>query len=204
MPLNKARLSKLYPYLFILIILFCLPACSSKKAEENKITAYYDLKGLLDQQLLVLSKEKPQLQKGVFLDGERDSKLLQVDQKTWRNELDAFYNVDINKKDLVGQYHTKTGEEEGLKWLRYIASDPEKVAVNQLTIYYIDNPKLPSRIEIFTGKNNQLYSLQKSLELQFEGETSEDLRLTSYEIGASQKVVLQDSMQFEVKGQLRY
>ncbi|MTI33059.1 hypothetical protein [Xanthovirga aplysinae] len=205
MSLFKAKLSRLNSSFFVLpFILFNVFACSSKNSEENKITEYYDVKGLLDQQLLMFEKMEPQLQKVVLLDDERDSTVLQPDQKSWHSELDAFYNLDLNKKDLVGQYQTQKGEQEGLSWLKYTAKEPENREVSQLTIYFINQPNVPSVIEAITGKNNQLYGLEKRLFMQFDGNNVENLRLKTYEIGANQKVVLLDSLRVEVRGHLIY
>ncbi|GAB4339781.1 MAG: hypothetical protein OHK0038_19080 [Flammeovirgaceae bacterium] len=154
---------------------------------------YFDLKGLIEEQVEQLKEENPKVKKRVEMAGKKE----ELDEciKDWEKELKLFLDADINKSILIGLYDTK--EEKKEKWtiVRYL---PKKSVegVQEMQIWK-ENESI-RKIVVKTGKANVLYDTEKTLVLELENE-----KLSQYSIQCSQKICVSSPDYYNVVGYIQ-
>lgn len=192
----------------LLILAMLMTACQGVEQNmENKLeeTPYFDLKGMLDQQIALLNQLKPEVEVSASIGQETEKQTVQKDSSDWAEALKLFADTDINKPVLQGQYIVKdsTLTAEGLKATIYQAKDRDDAEIPYLKVFYKENSEHPSHIESMFREDNPLYSTYRNMRLRFE-EVDGNLRLSEYESYGRQKMIFKDSVVYSTKGLLKY
>jgi hypothetical protein len=151
---------------------------------------YFDMRGLLDAQIRQLSARHPGATKQVSLRG-GPVETVRVPDVKWADELQIFYQADINKAALRGAYRLdSTTEASGVTRRTYTAQPGHPNAtVTQLSV--LSTGGQPQQIEATLRQDNPLFFGQKHFIL-----TLRQGQLSDYSVQGSQKLVLFDTLRF--------
>jgi len=151
---------------------------------------YFDVRGLLDAQIRQLNARHPGAIKEVSLRG-GTPETVRVPQVKWADELQIFYQADINKAALRGAYRLdSTTEASGATRRTYTAQPGHNNAtVTQLSV--LSTGGQPQEIEATLRQDNPLFFGQKQLHL-----TLQKGQLSAYSVRGAQKLVLFDTLRF--------
>lgn len=166
---------------------------------------YYDLAGLIDQQIRLLDSIRPDVVKVAFYEGKEETNRLKPDSSQWANLLELFKNADINKPVLRGQYIEKSGQKDSnsnLNVRMYEPENPENVNVQYLKVYYVDELDDVRKIEVRIKEDNVLFKGVRDLRMELIEDGEGNLLLSSYSIKGIQKMVMIDSVTFKIEAEV--
>jgi hypothetical protein len=151
---------------------------------------YFDLRGLLDAQARQLDARHAAVEKEVRLRQEAPE-TTRVPAVKWTDELQLFYQADINKAALRGAYALDSATVPGLGLRRTYTLRPgfPRAAVLQLAV--TGPASQPARIEARLRQDNALFYGAKSLTMSFDHG-----QLRTYGVSGVQKLVLFDSLRY--------
>jgi hypothetical protein len=190
---------------FVLAIIFLfLPACSQPGKEVTSDEKYFSLEKLVNEQVSLLSAGAYQIRKTAFLNENQDEKILQPDSLGWFSELKLFRDADINLPSLKDVYEMVEGPGELTSNLQEIDFIPVKEiqGVQYLKVYYAENPDDVRKIEARITEVNPLFRGETILKLELQRDGDNNLVLKSYEITGGQKMILLDSVEYKITGQI--
>jgi len=201
----------IYQYLkfsSICIISLSLFACESefgKQAHTFDNKLYYDLKGELEQQIVLLSQQNPEVEITARIGEKEESERVQKDSTAWAEALKLFMDADLNKAVLRDQYvvEDSTATDSGLQIKLYRAKDKSSVDIPFMEVSFEDSPEHVKAVKATFQEENLLYSTYRDMHLYFE-KADEQLRLTEYVIQGKQKMILRDSVFYLTQGTLYY
>lgn len=174
-----------------------LSSCSSERTREIGL---YNIDSLVTTQAVHLLAHKATLTKTARLDNsEKISTVIPKDSLEWENELAIFSELNaINKPSNKGAYNVEVYKdaETGLDVKSF--STKEELPVRFLKIFYKQSPDSIRRIEAKYNESNSLYSSGRFLRMEF-SQAAENPLLHSYSINGGQKMVLDDSVRYDVK-----
>jgi hypothetical protein len=178
----------LFNWLLLSLVGLALGACAGQVPGQGQNGAYYDLAGLVNQQVAHLASSRATVTKYSQTSGAAEEQAkLAVD---WAQELALFAKADLNKPVLRDAYTAEVGEGS----LAYTAKDP-KLAVRSLRIY---GPQAaPDSISIEFHEANSLYQAQREMHLVFARQ-----RLATYRIRGYQQMLLSDTLRYTVIGRV--
>ena len=189
--------------IYLLLVFWLAGACSVSQENRNegpKIDAYFDLQGLINQQVGDLSATNTRIQKEAVIDGQRE--VLELDSLNWKKELNIFARADINKPRLLDQYLTTTyTNDAGYKVTRYQNVEENVSGVIKMEITESPVNQKPLSISIESCEYNTLYISEVELEMVF-GEGKNGGSLTAYTINGFEKVILKDTMRYSIKAKV--
>ena len=177
-------------------------ACTNMENKKQKtIDVYYDINGLIDRQVKLLSSVSPSLLKTANLDGNQETDTLKLSQEEWENELSIFRSMDINKPMLVDSYTEQVKKYDAEIVTTWISKSPSNTEVDTLIIYQSVKTS-PNRIEAYLSSKNTLFKSSKRLELIFLAEKGGPL-LEQYSVSGWQKMLSKDSTYFSVNARIK-
>lgn len=182
-----------------LLIFGALSSCENIQTRKMSENLYFDLNGLLQNQILLLDSLRPEVKKITVIDGVKEAQETKFDSTDWLREMEIFFEVDINEPILRGAY--KLEEEiigDSIRLLSYQALDKENLEIEFLNVYYPTDEERPSQISAVFTEKNALYDSKRSLQLNFDNKGGLHL-LKSYNIQGIQKMLLKDTIYYEVK-----
>jgi len=157
---------------------------------------YFDVRGLLDAQIRQLSARHPGAIKAVSLRG-GPVETVRVPEVKWADELQIFYQADINKAALRGAYRLDSATEAGGVRRTYTAQPGHpNVSVTRLSVLSAGGQ--PQEVEAILKQDNTLFSGQKQLRL-----TLQQGQLRSYAVSGTQKLILFDTVRFKTSAQVQ-
>ncbi len=183
----------------LLALPLALAGCGGAPAEapaSARKPLYFDVKGLLDQQVKDLVAQASGTTKRVNLRG-GPTETVRVAAVRWPDELQIFYQADINKAALRGTYTVDSTMLPGGKVRRIYTrrSGQANAPVGRLMVL-IANGKA-EEIAADIRQENALFSTEKHLELAL---TAGQLR--RYSVRGRQKLVFFDTLRYEAEGRL--
>lgn len=190
-------------------ILFFLIAITSSctqinKDKKNKINEFFDINGLVDNQVKLLDSIGPFLLKVAIINGNEEQKKIDTNiDFSWEKELSIFKSIDINKPVLKDNYEIVNETKSVSKTILYISKSTNKTHVDRITINYLEQENEPIKIFAFLSGNNVLFESTKTLELTFE-KIGRQLLLSNYQIEGWQKMISKDTTKFSIKGELNF
>jgi hypothetical protein len=169
------------------------PADPAAPGAAHVAGPYFDVRGLLDAQVKQLAARHPGVTKQVSLRGNAPE-TVQVPQVKWADELQIFYQADINKAALRGAYRLdSTTEADGRMRRTYtLRSGRDKVPVTQLVVLSAGGQ--PQEVQATLRQDNALFSGQKALRL-----TLEQGQLRTYSVWGTQKLVFFDTLRYQTQ-----
>lgn len=171
-----------------IFLLITLAACqSSESSFEGK---FYDLKGFVDNQITVLQKDKPTVNKLMVINDKKEQK--EFDDIDWVKEFELLLQCDLNKSayalsydvaetDLTETYILKAGEDLPVKTLQITKDDQGNVL----------------KIAAEMATENYLFQSKKHLEYDFINN-----QLKNYQIEGTQSLIIGGEKSFKIVGKI--
>ncbi|HEX8326230.1 MAG TPA: hypothetical protein VF629_01730 [Hymenobacter sp.] len=187
-----------YSFLIGLVAVWTLAGCgdSAPAAAPNRRPLYFDVKGLLTQQVEQLAQRRAAVTKQVSLRGGA-LETVRVPAVKWNDELQIFFQADINKAALRGAYRVDSMPmPNGLLRRTYTRLPGQPNApVARLTV--VQQGAVAQEVAATIVQDNPLFSAQKQLRFQLQ-----DGKLRRYEVVGTQKLVLFDTLRYAASGQV--
>lgn len=190
--------------LFCLIILALLVSGCIKK-DLQRDSEYFNFDSLINSQVDALVKAKSTLTKSVLLNGKTDQSMIAMDSALLAQELDVFRQLDlINKPLYKNAYEILDGEKDSQSNLTIRRYKAKEIApVPFVTFYYQNNFNKIKKIESVFREANSLYATERQMVLEFD-DTSGNLLLSKYRLQGGQKMILSDSVLFDIEGTISF
>ena len=181
----------------ILSLLFVFGCTSDKKNEAIRTGVYFDLVELLNDQVEKFGREKPTLTKELSVNGEKETRTVKFDSTSqWSEELQLFYQADINKLGLEEAYITQEVSEGAGRNKVTDTAKTNKPVVRSIEYNYL-NDNLES-IRIIMRDENPVYKFEKELFLYFESNRKSPI-LKSFFINGDQNMLLKAPLNYSLK-----
>lgn len=158
---------------------------------------YFDVRGLLDAQIRQLAARHPGATKQVSLRG-GPIETVRVPQLKWADELQIFYQADINKAALRGAYRLDSAIEAGGATRRTYTAQPGHPNVSVTRLSVLSAGGQPQEVEATLKQDNTLFLGQKQLHL-----TLQNGQLSAYSVQGSQKLIFFDTVRFKTVTQVQ-
>lgn len=187
---------------FFIVFLFLVSACSRNKQDSADQLLAFD--SLWQAQVKALAEAEAELTKEVRMNGVTESTtFVPKDTLTWANELEIFQQISSINKPANKSYYRETilDDTSSNLTIRRLKTH-EKFSVNEVRVYYLEDPKNIRKIEAFTSERNSLYKSARTLSLNF-SEVNNKTVLTSYSIQGGQHMMLGDTVQFDIQSTIR-
>lgn len=185
-------------YFLSLFLLFCAVACVPTSATTDADKKYFDLIQFTDNQVRELYMQKRQVKKKIFLDGQTDEII--SDTLNWEKELALFKEADINSSSLRDSY--EISEDKIARTITYTAKE-SKLKVKEIRLIFDEQSQMNrvsvKQVKIFFSEDNQLYEIQRDLMMELRNNL-----LSAYSIKGFQKVILKDSLVYEITAKIDY
>lgn len=183
-------------YFLLLLLLTCAVACVPTSATTDADKKYFDLIQFTDNQVHELYMQKLQVKKKIFLDGETDQ--ITSDTLNWEKELALFREADINSPSLRDSYEI---DEDKLNHTITYTAKESKLKVKEIKLVFDEQSQMNKvsikQVKIFFSEDNQLYEIQRDLSMELKNNL-----LSAYSIKGFQKVILKDSLIYEITATL--
>lgn len=173
----------------IFVILLVVFGCEKLKPESVNIPDYPDLEQVFNDQVKKL--DTASLKKSVWLDGKEENKTLVMDTVLWKKELSFLKEINPNTPEYVGAF--EKSENEIRTQLTLMSTEKGKLKVLSYALEGINYSTIKATIH----EEKEVYSHHREIDVQFENGL-----LTSYQISGFQKIVLKDTIEFRIRGQV--
>ncbi|MBF9142736.1 hypothetical protein [Hymenobacter properus] len=169
-----------------------LTACSDAgpSAPAARRPLYFDVKGLLDQQIAQLAQRRAAVTKRVSLRSQA-TEIVRVPAVKWADELQIFFQADINKAALRGAYAVDSVVLPGGLLRRTYTRRPGQPNAPVARLTVVQQNGAPVDVAASIDQDNPLFSTQKQLQLQLS-----DGQLRAYKVAGTQKLVLFDTLRY--------
>ena len=157
---------------------------------------YFDVKGLVTQQVAQLAQRKAAVTKHVSL---RDNapETVRVPAVKWADELQIFFQADINKAALRGAYAVDSVMLPGGLLRRTYTRLPGQPNAPVARLMVVQQGAVAQEIAATIVQSNALFSTSKQLRFQLQNG-----QLRNYEVMGTQKLVLFDTLRYSAAGQV--
>lgn len=155
------------------------------------------MRGLLDEQVRQLTARGPAVEKRVSLRGGA-TETVRVPQVKWADELQLFYQADLNKAALRGAYALDSAREPDGRLRRTYTLRPGYDAATVRRLSVLSQAGLPQQLDATLRQDNALFSAQKQLSL-----TLDHGQLRAYGVRGAQKLVLFDTLRYQTRATVR-
>jgi maltodextrin utilization protein YvdJ len=184
-------------YFVFLLFFLAIEACSPTSASKENEKRYFDLASFVQKQIDLLSHQSLWVEKKIYLDGRRQE--ISTDSINWTKELALFREADLNSPSLVSSYDIK--EDKQARTLSYLAKE-DRLKVREIQLVLggdgsIENINI-EEVKIVYAENNPLYEISRKMSMKIKNG-----QLYAYTIQGFQKVVLKDSMVYEINGVIK-
>ena len=175
-------------------------ACSGGK---QKVAPLYPIDSVLRSQIHILSGNQASITKASKLNGvDNTTTVKPKDSIAWKKELEIFEVLDLINKPVNRDLYKNEDLldiRSNLKVRSY--STMEKLPIRYVRLYYHRSLEKIRRIEAEYHESNSLYRSARNLTMEFD-EINGSPILTSYEITGGQKMFLDDSVYYNIKGHI--
>lgn len=171
----------------LLFISLLLVGCADSET-QNSTKTYFDLAGLVNQQMTELNKTQPLTHKNLVIEEKKE--VLNTNKIDWQKELELFLQADLNKQS----YQLSYNKEETPQMAVYTLKEGENLPVKSLKIIF-DEDKTVKHIEALLQTENYLYQSEKHLLM-----TLDKNHLTNYQIKGWQELFIGKKKSFKVDG----
>jgi len=196
--LASFRLTMLaYPCMGILLSM-CTPRTS------GRAHGFLAMDSLLNAQAGKLSQARATLHKEIRFGDETEAiTVVPADTTAWLKELEVFAAIDaINKPINRDRYQVSDASDpkSNLRVKEFLTRDD--LPVKSVRLYYYRVPESLRKIEALYIEHNGLYKNSRNLSMEFSDFNGLPV-MTSYAIAGGQKMFLDDTVQYDIKGKVR-
>lgn len=177
-----------------------LSACGSNGLKETPTNEYYDVAGLIKNEIQLLDSLNPAVDKAVTIDGQEENSTLHFDSLGWVHELEVFTLIDINEPVLKDEYDAYESKLDSGRILIYKAKK-KSLGVENIHLTFNKANKL-QKLEATYSEKNALYTSIRNLEMHFQP-VGKQIVVASYSITGEQKMILKDPVNFTIKSQVQ-
>ncbi len=157
---------------------------------------YFDVKGLLTREIQRLTRQHPATTKQVSLRGDAPE-TVRVAAVKWADELQIFFQADINKAALRGAYVVDSAALPGGAVRYRYTRRPGQPNAPVARLVVVRHGPVAQEIEARIQQHNPLFDTEKQLRMTLTGN-----QLRTYEVRGTQKLVLFDSLRYAVAGRV--
>lgn len=184
-----------YNISFIVLLFVFLTACSGGGNNGNslEVLPYFDLKGYMEGAIKGL--EAADVTKISRINGVESQVEVKLTEEEWREELDVFFEADINKPSLITAYDTELKNE----YLIHNLLPEAKGDVKNITVSIIDDKVHLLTLKI--AKENIFYSSVTNAEFYVSKATE---KIDHYTIETTQKIWFLKPNNIKIMGALRF
>jgi hypothetical protein len=177
----------------LLCLLGWMAACQAPAEKQEGPNRYYDVKGYVQEQIDLLTAQKPTVNKKMVVSGEQEQRsTAEVD---WQKELELFVQADINKSAYQNSYAINRPDSVTYE---YQIQTEEDLPVRRLKIVLDEPDGKPVLIEARLLSENKLYESEKNLVLR-SGPQGDSWRVQSYRIQGFQELIISSRKPFDVQ-----
>lgn len=182
------------------LILLC--ACESQPDHRK---AYIDMDSLVSAQVAMLTASRGSLQKEASVNHQRSSATSVPDSLGWADELAVFRQLDvINRPAYRNTYQvTDGGKDENSNLLVKAYTSAGNPPVAFLQLYYLKDLHHLKKITARYYETNQLFALERNLEMYFDDHSGAAL-LSGYRVQGQQKLILSDSVKYNIQSAIEF
>ncbi len=166
---------------------------------EDELAIYFELKPLLSAQVNLLTELQPSVTKRVSLDEQVEQSESILDSTQWANELEIFFESDINKPSLVGAFDEAVSDNK----ISYTLKDQSQDGVKAFEVSFMVGSKTPREITIESSSHNSLYTSSRALQLVFANRNDVPV-LTSYSISGDQSILFGETTTYMLEANLKF
>jgi len=184
------------------IILCSLLTIQCTRDQQVTIDKYFDLQGLISQQVSSLQTHQAQLVKTLKVDESTENQSLTgLDSSQWERELKVFREHDINKPVLIDAYSIKeTVSDEGYKLKAYILV--EKSLSGVLNIETITDPAgNVTFLKSSFREENILFNNLRNVSMSFHPKSG---LISEYTIDGYHKLAFKDTVFYQINAVIEY
>lgn len=177
-------------------------SCEEKKDADNK---YFDMDGLIDNQINYLLKTKASLTKSASVDSTKDKSTFTPDSAGWMDELAVFRHLELINKPIYAQaYEVVDGVKDDNSNLMVMTLNAKKsVPVKQFKIFYQNELEKVRRIEAQIVEQNTLYYTSRKFTIELDDHQGM-LAISRLQAKGVQKMILRDSVRFSISSTINY
>ena len=157
---------------------------------------YFDVKGLLNKQVAQLAQRHAAVIKRVSLRGNA-TETVRVPTVKWADELQIFFQADINKAALRGGYTVDSIVLPGGLLRRTYTRLPGQPNAPVDRLMVVQQGAVAQEVAATIVQNNPLFATRKQLHFQLQNG-----QLRQYEVVGTQKLVLFDTLHYAAAGQV--
>ncbi len=157
---------------------------------------YFDVKGLVAQQIAQLAQRQAAVTKQVSLRGEA-TETVRVPDVKWADELQIFFQADINKAALRGAYTVDSVALPGGLLRRTYTRLPGQPNAPVASLTVLQQGAVARELGATIVQSNALFSARKQLRFELENG-----QLRNYKVVGTQKLVLFDTLHYAAAGRI--
>ncbi len=190
-------------YLFWTLILLVGLSCDRKQSDAEP--KYFNVQEFTKTQVQQLTPKPCKVVKTLTINGEQEQQefVTTDDSSFWLDEFKVFLEHDINKPVLRDAYKVSQGTTDaGLPYITYVLNDPHQSGVVSMRIVY-DSLSRVQWWESQYQEKNALYTNQRYVQMNMRC-NPEGTYLQHYRIQGMHKLVLKDSVHYEMLATLEY
>jgi hypothetical protein len=182
----------LRPVLAALIFIFWMASCGNM-AENQTDQNSFDLVGLVDSQVILLTNNNYQIRKISRLGSSDESTQFVPDSAGWARELNIIRTADISKPGLRSYYTIETYDSLEFNIDHYTLLDSGNSTTIYQKIYWEKASGQLLKIQALQNVNNPIYDSERYIEIIFNKEDRENLIIDSIIVEGFQKMILSDT-----------
>ena len=186
-------------------LVFATGCSTPSQSNDLNEKPYFDLSGLIQDQVKLLSILNPTLNKRVVKDSEEEVLETQFDSIGWSLELQPLAGFDINGPRLRDLYETtESVSQDDVRLISYHLKDAEQKGTKYLRLYrdaVLDNLL---KIEALNEEGNMLYQSSSVIEMTFHMDDIGDTFLRSYRVTRTQTMLFAEPISYTVEGEISY
>jgi hypothetical protein len=181
----------------LILILPALTACEGPAADQQ-IKTYFDTKTFVDQQVVLLTKQKPTVQKTVRLD--QANQVQQTDSIDWNRELELFRQLDLNKPAFRSSY--TTARPDSLTVQYRLKPGEKQMTVQLLTVRLDAATRQPAQISATLHAQNPLYQSERRILLDCGPTKTRQWRVAHYRVEGFRQLTFFSRNEFSIDGRI--
>lgn len=169
----------------LIVALLVLSGCQKLKPEPVSIPEYPDFKVLMQEQVAALGNTK--IKKTVWLEGQSEVKVQDMDSSRWTEELSFMKEINPNQPEYVGAFEKfREGDLQVLTLGKNESGPLKKVRYTKMGNDF-------ERIHVTFHEDKDVYVHYRDIELSFE-----EGKLSSVNIDGYQKMMFKDTVRFRI------